>query len=86
MFAAEKVANLVPMAILVMAEGEEKGARDTNGLFTPDIDRRRILIATAHREARIGYVYSCTDRCIAGETTSNSNSLVRYKSLMDTNR
>lgn len=36
-------------------------------------------------EARIGYVYSCTDQCIAGETTSNSNSLVRYKSLMDTN-
>lgn len=37
-----------------------------------------ILIATAHREERVGYIYSCTDRC-AG-VTSNTSSLVRLKS------
>ncbi|KAI4861084.1 hypothetical protein F4820DRAFT_82279 [Hypoxylon rubiginosum] len=36
-------------------------------------------------EGRVGYVYSCTDRCIRGGAT-NSNSLVRYKSVVDKSR
>ncbi|XXG98999.1 hypothetical protein Hte_005332 [Hypoxylon texense] len=37
-------------------------------------------------EARVGYVYSCTDRCIQGGLADNSSSLVRYKSVVDKGR
>ncbi|KAI2625607.1 hypothetical protein GGR54DRAFT_653997 [Hypoxylon sp. NC1633] len=37
-------------------------------------------------EERIGYAYSCTDRCIGGGTPNNTSSLVRYKSVLDTGR
>ncbi|KAI1772106.1 hypothetical protein F4818DRAFT_188364 [Hypoxylon cercidicola] len=35
-------------------------------------------------EERIGYVYSCTDRCIG--VSNNTSSLVRYKSVLDKSR
>lgn len=35
----------------------------------------------AHREARVGYVYSCTDRCIGADATNNSSSVVRHESV-----
>ncbi|KAI1134207.1 hypothetical protein F5Y05DRAFT_239073 [Hypoxylon sp. FL0543] len=34
-------------------------------------------------EARVGYVYSCTDRCIGGGATNSSSTLVRYKSVVE---
>ncbi|KAI1420346.1 hypothetical protein F5Y12DRAFT_773664 [Xylaria sp. FL1777] len=33
-----------------------------------------------------GYVYSCTARCLGGDTTTNSNNVVRYKSIVEMGR
>ncbi|KAI0438286.1 hypothetical protein F4803DRAFT_535612 [Xylaria telfairii] len=37
-------------------------------------------------EQRDGYVYSCTTRCVGGDTTTISNSLVRYKTVVNMRR
>jgi hypothetical protein len=59
--------------------GEEKG---TNGIVLfPSDDRRSV--SHCDREARVGYIYSCTDHCIGVQGRAEANTLTRYNSKLD---